>query len=55
VQEGRVFRGGPIYWRPLHNLFVLERYATAYFPERFTEADLFDREERAGIVRGDPR
>ncbi|WP_459191685.1 ABC transporter substrate-binding protein [Halosimplex sp. J119] len=50
VQEGRVFRGGPIYAGPLHNLFMIERYAKAYFPEEFTEEVLFDRDELARIV-----
>jgi iron complex transport system substrate-binding protein len=51
VQEGRVFRGSPIYCGPLHNLFMLERYATAYFPERFDD-ELFDRQRVADIVNG---
>ena len=50
VQDGRVFRGGPIYSGPLHNLFMVERYATAYFPDEFAEDELFDRERVAGIV-----
>ncbi|WP_415380374.1 ABC transporter substrate-binding protein [Halosimplex sp. TS25] len=50
VQEERVFRGGPIYAGPLHNLFMIERYAKAYFPEEFTEDRLFDRDELARIV-----
>jgi len=49
VQEDRVFRGGPIYSGPLHHLFLLERYANLYFPERFS-GELFDRDELAGIV-----
>ena len=50
VQDGNVFRGGPIYAGPLHNLFMIERYATGYFPERFDEDELFDRDRLARIV-----
>jgi len=50
VQNDRVFRGGPIYSGPLHNLFMIERYATGYFPERFPEDELFDRDELASII-----
>jgi iron complex transport system substrate-binding protein len=52
VKEGRVFRGGPIYSGPLHHLFLLERYATSYFPETYS-GELFDRDEVAGIVTGE--
>ncbi|MEZ3117160.1 ABC transporter substrate-binding protein [Halobaculum sp. MBLA0147] len=52
VEEGRVFRGGPIYTGPLHHLFLVERYATSYFPEQFS-GELFDRDELAAIVTGD--
>ncbi|PSQ24590.1 Fe3+-hydroxamate ABC transporter substrate-binding protein, partial [Halobacteriales archaeon QS_9_67_17] len=51
VRNDMVFRGGPIYSGPLHHLFLVERYATAYFPETF-EGELFDRDELAGIVTG---
>ncbi|GCF15832.1 hypothetical protein Harman_37670 [Haloarcula mannanilytica] len=50
VQNERVFRGGPIYTGPLHNLFMIERYAKRYFPEEFTEAELFDRDQLATII-----
>jgi iron complex transport system substrate-binding protein len=50
VREGRVFRGGPIYSGPLHNLFMIERYATGYFPEEFGEDELIDRDRLASIV-----
>jgi len=53
VQEGRVFRGGPIYSGPLHNLFMIERYATGYFPEQFPEEQLFDRQRVADIIHGE--
>ncbi|WP_018258905.1 ABC transporter substrate-binding protein [Halomicrobium katesii] len=52
VQEERVFRGGPIYAGPLHNLFMIERYATGYFPEAFSEDELFDRQRLADIING---
>ncbi|WP_247730398.1 ABC transporter substrate-binding protein [Halovivax limisalsi] len=52
VQNDRVFRGGPIYSGPLHNLFMIERYATAYFPERFPADELFDRQAVSAIVDG---
>jgi iron complex transport system substrate-binding protein len=50
VQNDRVFRGGPIYAGPLHNLFMLERYAKRYFPGEFTETHLFDRDHLAAII-----
>jgi iron complex transport system substrate-binding protein len=52
VQEGRVFRGGPIYEGPIHNLFLTERFATAYFPDTYS-GELFDRDELASIVNGE--
>jgi len=52
VQNDMVFRGGPIYPGPLHNLFLTERYATSYFPETFSD-ELFDRDAVAAIVTGD--
>ncbi|PSP78334.1 Fe3+-hydroxamate ABC transporter substrate-binding protein [Halobacteriales archaeon QS_4_69_225] len=52
VRNDMVFRGGPIYSGPLHHLFLLERYATGYFPEIYS-GELFDREELAGIVTGE--
>ena len=51
VRNDRVFRGGPIYPGPIHHLFLLERYATTYFPEQFS-GDLFDRDELANIITG---
>jgi iron complex transport system substrate-binding protein len=53
VEQGRVFRGGPIYEGPIQNLFLTERFAKAYFPETFTENRLFDRERVANVVTGD--
>jgi iron complex transport system substrate-binding protein len=52
VQEGQVFRGGPIYSGPLHHLFLLERYATGFFPETFS-GDLFDRGRVSDLVTGE--
>jgi iron complex transport system substrate-binding protein len=52
VQNEQVFRGGPIYPGPLHNLFLTERYANLYFPETFS-GELFDRDRVAGIVNGE--
>ncbi|ADQ69288.1 ferrichrome-binding protein [Halogeometricum borinquense DSM 11551] len=49
VKNGKVFRGGPIYPGPLHHLFLVERYATGYFPDTFS-GELFDREELASII-----
>jgi len=51
VQDGTVFRGGPIYVGPLEHLFLVERYAGLYFPDTY-EGDLFDREELAAIITG---
>lgn len=50
VQEGRVFRGGPMYAGPLHNLFMIERYAKGYFPDEFTENELINRDKLARII-----
>ena len=50
VQEGRVFRGGPIYAGPLHNLFMIERYATGLYPDRFEDEQLIDRDRLATII-----
>ena len=51
VQEGTVFRGGPIYVGPLEHLFLVERYARLYFPDTY-DGELFDRDELAAIVTG---
>lgn len=52
VQDGRVFRGGPIYPGPLHNLFLTERYAKLYFPDSYS-GELFDRGRVSDIINGD--
>jgi len=54
VQNERVFRGGPIYAGPLHNLFMIERFATGYFPDAFSEDRLFDRDRLATIITEGP-
>jgi iron complex transport system substrate-binding protein len=51
VQNDMVFRGGPIYSGPLHHLFLIERYATAYFSDSYS-GELFDRQQVADIVTG---
>ncbi|MFC7057903.1 ABC transporter substrate-binding protein [Halovenus salina] len=53
VKNEMVFRGGPIYAGPLHNLFLLERFAKSFFPETFIEERLFDHQRVADIVTGD--
>lgn len=52
VEEGRVFRGGPLYQGPIINLFSTERAAQELFPEEFGDEELFDRERVAGVVDG---
>ncbi|MFC6837065.1 ABC transporter substrate-binding protein [Halomarina ordinaria] len=51
VQEERVFRGGPIYAGPIHNLFLTERFAGLYYPDAFS-GELFDRSEVSDVVTG---
>ncbi|MFC7072867.1 ABC transporter substrate-binding protein [Halovenus rubra] len=53
VKNEKVFRGGPIYAGPLHNLFLLERFAKSFFPETFTEEQFFDRQRVADIINGE--
>jgi iron complex transport system substrate-binding protein len=53
VQEGRVFRGGPIYQGPAQNLFLTERFAQSYFPDVYGDGELFDRDELAGVINGE--
>ena len=52
VRDGTVFRGGPIYEGPLQNLFLTERFAKLYYPDTFTESELFDRAAVSSIVTG---
>jgi len=49
VENGDVYRGGPIYLGPLGHLFLTERFATQLYPETFS-GELFDRDELAAIV-----
>jgi iron complex transport system substrate-binding protein len=49
VENGDVYRGGPIYLCPIGHLFLTERFATQLYPDRFA-GELFDRDELAGIV-----
>lgn len=49
VQNGDVFRGGPIYAGPLHNLSLTERFAKNFFPDAFS-GELFSRSDLAAIV-----
>ncbi|MFC5971352.1 ABC transporter substrate-binding protein [Halomarina salina] len=51
VQNGMVFRGGPIYEGPIQNLFLTERFAKAYYPDSFS-GELFDRDELASVITG---
>ena len=51
VQNEQVFRGGPIYSGPLHHLFLVERYATGYFPDTYS-GELFDRGQLSDIITG---
>lgn len=52
VEDGRVFRGGPIYQGPIQNLFLTERFATELYPDTFTDDRLFSRSKVADIVAG---
>jgi iron complex transport system substrate-binding protein len=52
VQNGNVFRGGPTYQGPIHNLFLVERTAKDLYPDRFS-GELFDRGRVSEIVTGD--
>jgi len=54
VENGAVYRGGPIYQGPVQNLFLTERFATLLYPDRFS-GDLFDRDEVADIITGGAR
>jgi iron complex transport system substrate-binding protein len=51
VQNGMVFRGGPIYQGPIQHLFTLERAAGDFFPDTFS-GELFDRKKVSDIVAG---
>ncbi|ADJ14188.1 ABC transporter substrate-binding protein [Halalkalicoccus jeotgali] len=49
VQNGDVYRGGPLYQGPITNLVLTERAAGQVYG---IEEELFDRDEVAGIVTG---
>ena len=49
VQNGDVYRGGPIYQGPIHNLFLTERLGTAIYPDTIS-GELFDRQRVADII-----
>lgn len=48
VENGDVYRGGPIYLGPIQHLFLTERLATALYDQVTTT--LFDRTELASII-----
>jgi iron complex transport system substrate-binding protein len=52
VQNGRVYRGGPVYQGPLSNFRLVERTANDLYPDTFS-GELFDRQRVADIVAGD--
>jgi len=57
VQNGRVYRGGPLKQGPIQNLFLTERAAKQLYPDEFGEVTgdelLFDRGRVADIINGD--
>jgi len=52
VQNGDVYRGGPIYQGPIQNLFLTERFATLVYSDTYS-GELFDRGRLADIVTGE--
>ena len=54
VQNGDVYRGGPIYQGPIQNLFLTERFARLLYPDACSDEELFDRGQVADIVDGNP-
>ncbi|MFB6176678.1 MAG: ABC transporter substrate-binding protein, partial [Halobaculum sp.] len=53
VQNGDVYRGGPIYQGPIQNLFLTERVAQTVYADVYGDGDLFDRGTVSEIVTGD--
>lgn len=53
VEDGSVFRGGPVYQGPIQNLFLTERFTKELYPETFTGDRLFSRSKLADIITGD--
>ncbi|MDS0258645.1 ABC transporter substrate-binding protein [Haloarcula sp. S1CR25-12] len=51
VQNGRVYRGGPVYQGPLSNFLLVERTAKDLYPETFS-GELFDRDRVTDIIAG---
>jgi iron complex transport system substrate-binding protein len=49
VENGDVYRGGPIFMGPIQHLFLTERFATELYPDQFS-GELFDRDELASVV-----
>ena len=52
VENGNVFRGGPLYQGPITNLVVTERAAQQVYPEAAKGTKLFDPQHVADIVNG---
>ncbi len=52
VQNGRVYRGGPVYQGPLSNLLLVERTAKDLYPDTFS-GELFDRQRVTDIINGE--
>jgi iron complex transport system substrate-binding protein len=50
VQNGNVYRGGPLYQGPITNLVLTERAASQVYD---VDRNLFDRQRVADIVAGD--
>lgn len=53
VQNDRLYRGGTPYQGPIINLFQTELAARQFYPDEFTEAELFDRQRVGDIVNGE--
>lgn len=51
VENGDVYRGGPIFMGPIQHLFLTERFATQLYPETFS-GELFDRADLASVITG---
>jgi iron complex transport system substrate-binding protein len=49
VENGDVYRGGPIYLGPIQHLYLLERFATVLYPDAVSDP-LFDRSELAAVL-----
>jgi iron complex transport system substrate-binding protein len=53
VENGKVFRGGPLYQGPIQNLVVTERAVNQLYPDAFSDVELYDPQRVADIVNGD--